>query len=154
MADAEDAIISIHRSYAEAILARTKSVEFRRKLPEISCGTRLWIYATRPTAAIVGFATVMDIDRATPTAIWRKYRTNAGLDHRTFRAYFDGANEAIAILLFAACRIAPIDVSKLGKVRKSFHPPQVLTRLSTSESKVLRALAEEQPNRKDAGIMT
>lgn len=148
MADAEDAIISIHRAYAEAILAKTKSVEFRRKLPEISCGTRLWIYATRPTAAIVGFATVLDIDRASPTAIWRKYRSNAGLDHAAFRAYFDGATEAIAILLSTARRIIPINVSRLGKVRKSFHPPQVLTRLTTSESRVLRTLASQQPRRK------
>ena len=148
MADAEDAIISIHQAYAEAILAKTKAVEFRRKLPEISFGTRLWIYETRPTAAIVGFATVVDIDRASPTAIWRKHRLKAGLDRSAFREYFDGAKEAIAIILSAAHRIAPIDVNELGKVRRSFHPPQVMTRLTVSESNALRALASKQQARK------
>jgi predicted transcriptional regulator len=141
VADAEDAIISIHRAYAEAILSGAKTVEFRRKLPAISRYTRLWIYATRPTAAIVGFTTVLDIHRASPTVIWRKHRSKAGLDHAAFSAYFDGSEEAIAILLSVTHRIKPIDVGKLGKVRRSFHPPQVLTRLTASESKILRSLA-------------
>lgn len=143
MADAEEAIISIHQVYAEAILAGTKIVEFRRKLPEISPGARLWIYATRPVAAIVGFTTVLKIDRASPIAIWRKHRLNAGLNYSTFRAYFDGANEAIAVSLLAPHRISPIPVGELVKVRRSFHPPQVLTRLTAAESRVLRALVRK-----------
>lgn len=143
MADAEEAIISIHQIYAEAILAGTKVVEFRRKLPEISPGARLWIYATRPIAAIVGFSTVLKIDRASPTTIWRKHRLNAGLSYSTFQAYFDGTNEAIAVLLSAPHRISPIHVGELAKVRRSFHPPQVLTRLTAAESKSLRALVRK-----------
>lgn len=143
MADAEEAIISIHQIYAEAILAGTKVVEFRRKLPEISQGARLWIYATRPIAAIVGFVTVLNIDRASPVTIWRKHRLSAGLDYSAFRTYFDGADEAIAVLLSAPRRISPIQLDKLAKVRRSFHPPQVLTRLTTAESKTLRALARK-----------
>lgn len=142
MADADEAIISIHEIYAEAILAGTKVVEFRRKLPEIAPGARLWIYATRPIAAIIGFATVLEIDRASPMTIWRKHRLNAGLDYSAFRAYFDGTNEATAVLLSDPRRIFPIQVNKLTKVRRSFHPPQVLTRLTAVESKALRALVE------------
>ncbi len=150
MADAGDAIISIHRTYADAILSGTKTVEFRRKLPEISCGIRLWIYATRPTAAIIGFATVRGIDRASPSMIWRKHRASAGLNHSAFRAYFEGAHEAIAILLSAVHPIGPMDVKLLSKVRTSFHPPQVLTRLTASESTTLRALAIKSRQEKGA----
>jgi predicted transcriptional regulator len=140
VADAADAIISIHRSYADAILAGTKTVELRRKLPEISSGTRLWIYATRPTGAVVGFATIREVDRAAPATIWKKHRADAGIDYAAFRDYFTGAPEAIAILLYAVRRIGPINIDKLRKVRDSFHPPQVLTRLTASEAKALRKL--------------
>src|SRR4051794_32919901 len=50
VAEETDAIISIHPSYADAILAGEKTIELRRRIPNISQGARLWIYATRPIA--------------------------------------------------------------------------------------------------------
>lgn len=141
MADAADAIISIHRGYADAILAGTKTVELRRKLPEIPSGTRLWIYATRPTSAVVGFATIQDVRRAAPTTIWKKHRAGVGVDHAAFKTYFNGAPEAVAILLVAARRIAPITIEQIRRIRDRFHPPQVLTRLTVSETIALRKMA-------------
>ncbi|HWA88555.1 MAG TPA: ASCH domain-containing protein [Rhizomicrobium sp.] len=140
MAEAADAIISIHRSYADAILAGTKTIELRRKLPDISSGTRLWIYATRPTGAVVGVATIKAVDRAPPATIWKKHRDGTGIDHAAFQDYFDGAPEAIAILLTAVRRIGPIDMDQLRRIRDCFHPPQVLTRLTVTETKALRKL--------------
>jgi hypothetical protein len=64
--DASDAIISIHPGYADAILDGTKTIELRRRVPELANGTRFWIYATRPTAAVVGVATISDVKRAHP----------------------------------------------------------------------------------------
>ena len=58
MPDATDAIISIHPDYADAIFAGKKTIELRRRIPEVPSGTRLWIYATRPTGAIIGFVTI------------------------------------------------------------------------------------------------
>jgi predicted transcriptional regulator len=139
--DAADAIISIHPNYADAILAGTKTIELRRRIPELHSGTRLWIYATRPTGAVVGFATIKDISRAHPTTIWRRHRNGAGVDHALFKAYFIGAKEAVAILLAAARRVGPITINQLRGIRDRFHPPQVLTRLTASESKALRKLA-------------
>jgi len=144
VADAADAIISIHSSYADAILAGTKTVELRRKLPEISPGTRLWIYATRPIGAVVGFVTVSEVDRAAPATIWEKYRAGAGIDRAAFQDYFDGAPEATAIFLAAACRIGPIDISQLRQIRHSFHPPRVLTRLTAVETTALRKFAASE----------
>jgi predicted transcriptional regulator len=56
--DASDALISIRPGYANAILDGTKTIELRRRVPELVSGTRLWIYATRPTAAVVGVAPI------------------------------------------------------------------------------------------------
>jgi predicted transcriptional regulator len=138
--DAADAIISIHPTYADAILAGTKTIELRRRTPELRSGMRLWIYATRPTGAVVGYVTIQDVAKAHPQTIWRKHRSGAGVDHASFKAYFNGAKVAVAILLAAARRIAPITVDQLREIRDSFHPPQVLTHLTVSEAKALRRL--------------
>lgn len=141
MDDAREAIISIHRGYADAILAGTKTVELRRRLPALLPETRLWIYATKPVGAVIGFATVLELDKATPATIWRRYRSDAGVDYSSFKEYFNGTHEAVAILLSAVKRIKPIDISQLRQVRKSFHPPQVLTRLTARESKLLHKIS-------------
>jgi predicted transcriptional regulator len=117
LVDKADAIISIHPGYAEAILGGVKTVELRRKLPEIGSGTRLWVYATRPTGSVVGFATVRHVERAPPETIWTKHRTNIGVDEATFQKYFNGASEAIAILLSAARRIRTINMDQLRRIR-------------------------------------
>ena len=142
MPDACDAIISIHPDYATAILDGTKTIELRRRIPELASGSRLWIYATRPTAAVVGVVTIADVNRAHPRTIWQKHRDGAGVDHASFKAYFSGAHEAVAILLEAARRVGPITVQQLREIRDQFHPPQVLVRLTDSEAKALQRLAK------------
>lgn len=141
MANANDALISIHPGYANAILDGTKTVELRRRIPELVNGTRLWIYATRPTAAVVGVATICDVNRAHPRTIWRKHRDGAGVDHASFMEYFQDAKEAVAILLAAVRRVGPITIDELREIRDRFHPPQVLLRLSDAEAKALQRRA-------------
>jgi predicted transcriptional regulator len=140
--DETDAIISIHPSYADAILAGEKTIELRRRIPNVSAGTLLWIYATQPTGAVVGVATIRNVARAHPSTLWKRHRNGTGIDHASFKAYFNGAQQGVAIALAAARRIVPITIEQLREIRDSFHPPQVLTRLTVSEAKALRKLAE------------
>ncbi|NVO12974.1 MAG: ASCH domain-containing protein [Rhodoplanes sp.] len=142
MPDECDAIISIRPNFADAILNGTKTIELRRRIPQIANGSRLWIYATRPTAAVVGVVTITDVDRAHPSEIWQRHKYEVGLDHASFKEYFHGAQEAVAISLEAAERVEPISMSKLRKIRDRFHPPQVLVRLTDSEARALQKLAK------------
>jgi predicted transcriptional regulator len=141
--DAADAIISIHPGYADAILAGEKTIELRRRVPKLTNGSRLWIYATQPTGAVVGVVTIQEVAKASPSTIWKRHRSGAGVDHASYKAYFKGAQEAIAILLTAAERVGPISVEQLRKIRNRFHPPQVLMRLTNSEANALSQLARE-----------
>jgi predicted transcriptional regulator len=140
--DAVDAIISIHPGYATAILDGTKTIELRRRIPSLGKGARLWIYATRPTAAVVGVATIADVSRAHPRTIWQKHRAGTGVDYDSFTEYFAGTTEGIAILLAAARRVRPVSLEQLRKVRARFHPPQVLVRLTSAEAEALENLAK------------
>ena len=141
--DAGHVIISIHPRYADAILDGTKTIELRRRVPELANGTQLWIYATRPTAAVVGLTTITEVNRAHPRTIWQKHRNGAGVDHASFKEYFLGAREAVAILLGTTKRVGPISIEELRKVRDRFHPPQVLLRLTGGEAKILQRLAKK-----------
>jgi predicted transcriptional regulator len=142
-ADVVDAIISIHPEHADSILAGRKTIELRRRIPALPLGTRLWIYATRPTGAVTGIATIQDIARGRPSTIWKTHRNGTGVDHASFQAYFSGAQEAVAIILAEPRRVVPITREQLREIRRSFHPPQVLLWLTTAETTALRVLADE-----------
>jgi len=137
-----DAIISIRPEFAEAILNRSKSVELRRRIPATNRGTRLWIYATMPVGSIVGTAVVKEIARGSPTAIWNAYKAHVGLNRTSFFDYYDGADEAVALVLGTVTRCSPIGIGQLRLLRSGFHPPQVLTRLTSQEAEWLSSLGE------------
>lgn len=144
MTELSDAIISIHPNFANAILAGTKTVELRRRIPPIEVGTRLWIYATRPTAAIVGSAIVSAILRDTPDAVWKSVSNKAALERVEFDHYFDGTNVAIGITLCTVKRVSHIGIERLRKWRSGFHPPQVLSKITPSEAKRLKIIASQR----------
>ncbi|MFG1394362.1 ASCH domain-containing protein [Xanthobacter agilis] len=137
MADFSEAIISIRPNFAEAILSGRKTVELRRRIPSVQVGSRLWIYATRPTASVVGFSNIDTIFRGTPQAVWEIYCDNIAINRIDFDHYFDGAREAIGIRLSRVQRIQPISIERLRVWKKGFHPPQVLARITASEAKRL-----------------
>lgn len=137
-----DAIISIHPRHANAILDGAKTIELRRRIPTLSIGTRLWIYATRPVGAVIGMATVERIVRGDPEEIWLEFGDQAGIDRIDFDAYFDGAEEAIGLLLIDVRRNAEhVEIERLRCLRDGFHPPQVMMTISNHEAKLLHRMA-------------
>lgn len=137
MAKFSEAIISIRPTFAEAILSGRKTVELRRRIPPIEVGARLWIYATRPTASIVGVAIIDTIFRGTPEAVWETYSDRTAINRSDFDRYFEGAREAIGIRLSKVKRTEPIGIGQLRAWKEGFHPPQVLSRITSSEAKRL-----------------
>jgi predicted transcriptional regulator len=49
-----EVLMSIHREYIDSILAGTKKWEFRRRTA-LNAGDRVWMYATAPTGAVLGW---------------------------------------------------------------------------------------------------
>lgn len=141
MAKFSEAIISIRPAFAEAILSGRKTVELRRRIPPIEVGARLWIYATRPAASIVGVAIIDTIFRGTPQAVWETYSDRIAINRDGFNSYFEGAREAIGIRLSKVQRMQPISIEQLRIWKEGFHPPQVLARITASEAKRLRQMS-------------
>jgi predicted transcriptional regulator len=136
-----DAIISIRPRFAEAILTGQKSVELRRRVPDLCIGTRLWIYATRPMAAVIGSVIVSEVHKGTPATIWKDFSAVAAITKFEYESYFDGSSEAVAIELQDAERNNPIHIEVLRNIWEGFHPPQVLHFVAPKKIKKLSKLA-------------
>jgi predicted transcriptional regulator len=88
-------------------------------------------------------ATIEHVAKADPITIWKIYRKDTAVDRASFDTYFEGAQQAVAIILVEARHVGPITIEQLREIRDSFHPPQVLMRLTESEAKALQKLAEK-----------
>jgi predicted transcriptional regulator len=152
VAKLDEAVISIHPTFAEAILSGRKTVELRRRIPPIEVGARLWIYATRPVASIVGTALIDSIFRGTPQAVWETYSDRAAINSDDFDRYFEGAREAIGIGLSKAQRMQPVGIEQLRFWKKGFHPPQVLSRITATEAMRLGQLSLLEGERASGGV--
>ena len=129
----DEAIISILPVYVNAILAGTKTVELRRKIPNIRPSTRLWIYATKPVGAILCSAVVESIIEGTPEDIWNVSVGRTAVSRREFDEYFSGTSRAVALTLVDVVKRHEIGIEELRTLIKKFHPPQVLARLSRQD---------------------
>ena len=124
-----EALISIRPQYANAILDGFKTVELRRRIPQIEIGSRLWIYSTLPEGAVIGSVLVEGVVRLAPSELWKRYGSRAAIAKKDFDRYFEGTDCSVGILLCNPQRRTPVDLSSLRQVRTDFQPPQVISRL-------------------------
>lgn len=89
-------LMSVHPEFAEAILAGTKTVEFRKR-PVAADVTHVVIYVTQPVSAVVGVFAVADQITASPNSLWTRFKQVAGISRRRFFEYYDGRTEGTGI---------------------------------------------------------
>lgn len=91
-------LLSIKPEYAHKILNGTKKYEFRKHLPKKNVD-KIIIYSTSPERIVVGEVHVIDILIGSPSAVWEKSKSNAGLSREKYRKYFKGCKTAVAFCL-------------------------------------------------------
>ncbi len=95
-----DVLVSIRPFYASKILDGHKTVELRRKFPEVSAtGATAFIYSSSPVSAIVGCARIKHVLRLPVSRIWKEHRAAACILKDEFDAYFAGLKYGFAIFL-------------------------------------------------------
>lgn len=115
-------LISIQPEYSQAILDGTKTVELRRRAPVSA--TRLVIYETSPTCAVVGQADIRSVERIPVTDIWDKYAEASCIGRKEFFNYFRGLKFGYAISLMGATRYSnPLSLDDM-RSNYSISPPQ------------------------------
>ena len=111
-----DVLVSIRPEYAAMIYAGTKTVEFRRRLPDAAGGwRRFYIYETKPVAMVTGWAEVTGASVAPVDVIWGVFGKNGGIHHDDFMTYMGGSKSAWALLLRRVYPFAePLPLSSFG----------------------------------------
>lgn len=123
-ADRGVALLSIHPQYAQAIMAGTKSVEFRKQ-PFGRPVSHIVIYETAPTGRIVGAARVASCDVAPPAELWERYADVGAIGSAAFDGYYEGRALGVAIKLETPPMPLDLPLAALGQSR----PPQSFTYL-------------------------
>jgi predicted transcriptional regulator/DNA-binding XRE family transcriptional regulator len=120
-----DVVLSIRPQYSDKIIRGEKTVELRRRFP-ISAprGTIAYLYSTSPVQAMVGWAEIAGVVKASVSTIWRNYAKPAAIKRTDFDAYFGKLKEGYALKLSNVHPFArKMTLSELRE-RFGFKPPQ------------------------------
>ena len=119
--DRRIALMSIRPRFAAAILDGSKRVEFRKRPLAADIGTVV-IYATKPVRAVLGEFVVDEQAVGKPEELWVRFAEVAGIDRDGFLDYYDGASQAVGIVIG---RVNRYDQPRpLGDVDPGARPPQ------------------------------
>ena len=133
-------LVSIRPKYAQAILAGEKTVEVRRGVSRWQPGDRLWLYATKPVAEVVGATVVAGVRFSeSRLELWEAIGHRTALSAAEFMRYLEGSMRNSAIHLDMPVTLsAPLGLAELPGEPKA---PQGWRRLGDERS-VARLMAD------------
>jgi predicted transcriptional regulator len=121
-------LLSVRPKFAEALMAGTKRVEFRRvrfRRPVRA----VVVYATAPVARVVGYFEVAFVQESSPSAIWRRHARVGGISPPEYKRYYAGSTRAVAIGVGKVSRLP--DGLTLNSLERGARPPQSFRYLSS-----------------------
>ena len=139
-------LLSIRPRFADGILAGIKRVELHRRLPRVGAEDTVVIYATAPTAAVVGVFKVESVQRLPIGPLWRQVRDIAGVTRSEYLDYFAGLADGVGIFISDAVPFSrPLPLGELRRLWPGFHPPQGFRYLDEKAMELLRPVSLERP---------
>lgn len=130
-------LLSLSPEYATLIANGTKTVELRRRFPEVAAGTEIWIYTTLPVGAITGRVSVSSVHRGPPAELWRQFGSTTGVARVTFDQYFAGCDEGVAVAIANHQSVGPIPLYMLRELLPGFVVPQSYRYLNARDQSLL-----------------
>jgi predicted transcriptional regulator len=120
-----DFVVSIKPEYALKIIEGCKTVELRRRFPFATVtGAIIFVYASAPVQALIGYATIKNVEKLDVDTIWDRYNEIAFIDRDDYEIYFRGVREGFVVHLGDPVKLPrPIDLATL-KSELKFTPPQ------------------------------
>lgn len=126
-------LLSLKPRFAMSILNGTKTVELRRVAPTVEPGHIVLIYASSPVRQLLGKCRVVSLDVGPKSAIWERYGSQCGVTEAEYEAYFEGVQDAVAIVVDSPCTLQePPSLATLRNRMAGFRPPQSFRYLSSS----------------------
>lgn len=117
--------ISIQPKFVEKILSKEKTIELRRKFPQILAkNTQLLIYSSSPQQQVLATATIQTVEKLPTSKIWKQYASETCIDKVLFDTYFHNALFGFAIQLSKVKKIRQPLSRKDLKTKYGITPPQ------------------------------
>jgi predicted transcriptional regulator len=138
--DRRTLLLSVRPRFADAILAKTKTVEVRRRAIRARAGTRVVLYASAPVKAVVGTAWIDRTAVQDAGGTWRRHAAALGLERHELEAYLGGQRAHLLFLRGASRLEKPLSLARLRR-RVQFRPPQSFRYVSPRDPMRVRALA-------------
>lgn len=91
-------LLSVKPEYVYRILDKSKRFEFRHKLAKETVDS-IVLYATYPVMKVVGEVKVTGTITTSPTALWERTKSFAGISREKYRKYFKSRKTASAYIL-------------------------------------------------------
>lgn len=132
-------MMSIKPKYADKIFFGNKSVELRKVKPKnVTSGDIVLVYASSPHKSLIGGFEIADIIRADPKELWKRVKTQAGVEKKEFDDYFRGTLNAYGIIMSNRWSLkSEISLSDLQKLMPGFTVPQSYRYLSEDKFKLI-----------------
>ncbi|MBX3100121.1 MAG: ASCH domain-containing protein [Salinibacterium sp.] len=130
--------LSVKPRFARAILEGRKTVEVRRKFPEVPAGTVIVLYSSSPERAVLGTVRLKQMTRVDSSEVWELYSMEIALPQDALAEYLHGALES-TLLEVENPETWPIPVT-LGALRKvlGVEPPQSFRYLAPEQLEAIR----------------
>jgi predicted transcriptional regulator len=127
----EEILLSLKPKHALQIFGGGKTVELRKRKPNLAPGTRVWIYATAPSAELKGYARLVRIETGSPEFIWNTLGSWTGISKSEFDSYFHSRKIAHALILTDVMEMKrALPLEDIRKKISEFQPPQFFCRLN------------------------
>jgi predicted transcriptional regulator len=144
-------LVSLRPRFATLLLSGEKTVELRRRPPDVHRGSLVLMYESSPTRRLVGRGRVQAIDVGTPAEIWREHGVATGVTREEFDAYYEGTARAVAIIMADTRPFArPASLDELRRRWADFRPPQSFRYLNPAQ--VARLTLPEPARTRDARV--
>jgi predicted transcriptional regulator len=130
-------LLSVRAEFAERIFNGTKTVELRRRRPQVRPGDYLIIYVPAPLKCIVGVVTVERVVEGRLRTLWQQVRAGCALSYTEFKRYFGELAIGHGVFLARPARLAsPLALSMLRGIEPRFTPQgyKYLSRRDISEA--------------------
>lgn len=115
-------LLSVKPRFAEAILAGTKTFEFRRAVFRRKDVRAVVLYASSPTCKIVGEFTIDEVLSLGLESLWAATHTGGAIDRYYFDQYFQGCTTGHALKVKRARRYrSPLSLREHFGIER---PPQ------------------------------
>ncbi|MFD2759101.1 ASCH domain-containing protein [Gulosibacter faecalis] len=134
-------LLSIKPQYARAILEGRKTIEVRRRFPNIDPGTTVVLYSSSPEKAVLGTVRLRRTIKISPGCVWALHGSDIGIDESDLNAYLAGADEST--LLEVDCPESweqPVSLNSLRAVL-GIEPSQSFRYLATEQVEQAKQLS-------------